>query len=158
MIHTQVINFTSSNSSSSLFDACQFLTTENSSLSNIPSLSISLSSQTYKHTHQPVKLDHTRYSLTIFTSSVIPLVTKVMLDFTTDCERPPPAFSCHISSTKALNCNRSCVCVCVCRTLPSMSTGSLELSRTGLTLSPVRIPPTGPKLSKTESNFIFSSG
>lgn len=42
-------------------------------------------------------------------------------------------------------------------TLPRMSTGSLELSRTGLTLSPVKMPPTGPRLSKMESNFIFSS-
>lgn len=43
-------------------------------------------------------------------------------------------------------------------TLPRMSTGSLELSKTGLTLSPVSMPPTGPRLSKMASNFIFSSG
>lgn len=39
--------------------------------------------------------------LTIFTSSVSPLVIKVMLDFTTDRKRLPPAFSCYISSTKS---------------------------------------------------------
>lgn len=64
---------------------------------------------------------------------------------------------------------RSCIIkACICThykpaqhharlTLPRTSTGSLELRSTGLTLSPVSMPPTGERLSKMASNFSFSS-
>lgn len=43
------------------------------------------------------------------------------------------------------------------RTFPRTSRGSLELMRTGLTLSPDSRPPAGARLSKIPSNLLFSS-
>lgn len=43
-------------------------------------------------------------------------------------------------------------------TFPRTSRGSLELIRTGLTLSPDSRPLSGDKLSKIPSNLFFSSG
>lgn len=45
----------------------------------------------------------------------------------------------------------------LCITFPNISRGSLELIKTGLTLSPERRPLTGERLSNMPSNFPFSS-